>query len=251
MELIPAIDLLGGKVVRLTRGRYDQVTVYSERPVEQARLFYDAGARRMHIVDLDGARAGEPKNLAVIEAILRAVPVGIQVGGGIRDRVTAERWFAAGAERVVLGTAAIKQPDMVQKLCKQHPAGVVVAVDERDGDVAIEGWLESSGVSARELASRVDSWGVAALLHTVIARDGTREGPDIDATLSLQSTVRATVIASGGIGDLSHIRALAERGVRAAVCGRALLSGAFSVDAAFAAAGMSGHEAGLQSRGCP
>lgn len=236
MELIPAIDLLGGKVVRLTRGRYDQVTVYSERPVEQARLFYDAGARRLHIVDLDGARAGEPKNLAVIEAILRAVPVGIQVGGGIRDKAIADRWFAAGAERVVLGTAAVKQPQLVQDLCRERPNGVVVAVDERDGEVAIEGWLKGSGVTASELAARVDGWGVAAVLHTVIARDGTREGPDIDATLALQQKVRATVIASGGIGDLGHIRSLAERGVRAAVCGRALLSGAFSVEAAFEAA---------------
>lgn len=240
MELIPAIDLLGGKVVRLTRGRYDQVTVYSERPVEQARLFYDAGARRIHIVDLDGAREGEPKNLAVIEAMLRAVPVGIQVGGGIRNEAMAERWFSAGAERVVLGTAAIKQPELVQSLCQKHPTGVVVAVDERDGEVAIEGWLESSGVSAHELAVRVDGWGASAILHTVIARDGTREGPDIDATLALQQRVNATVIASGGIGDLSHIRSLAERGVRAAVCGRALLSGSFSVEAAFAAASGSG-----------
>ena len=239
MELIPAIDLLGGKVVRLTRGRYDQVTVYSERPVEQARVFYDAGARRMHVVDLDGARDGKPKNLAVIEAILRAVPVSIQVGGGIRDREIAERWFDAGAQRVVLGTAAVKQPEFVKQLSADHPGGVVVAVDERDGQVAVEGWLETSGVDAKTLAERVDGWGVAAVLHTVIARDGTREGPDIDATLALQSTVKATVIASGGIGELAHIRELAARGVRAAVCGRALLSGAFSLPDAFAAANMS------------
>jgi len=238
MELIPAIDLLGGKVVRLTRGRYDQVTVYSERPVEQARLFFDAGARRLHVVDLDGARAGEPKNLAVIEAILRTVPVSIQVGGGIRDIQVARRWFDAGAQRIVLGTAAVKQPEFVQQLCAERPGGVVVAVDERDGEVAIEGWLEASGVSASSLAQQVDAWGVAALLHTVIARDGTREGPDIDATLALQSAVNATVIASGGIGELAHIRDLAARGVRAAVCGRGLLSGAFSVPEAFLAAGM-------------
>jgi phosphoribosylformimino-5-aminoimidazole carboxamide ribotide isomerase len=238
MELIPAIDLLGGKVVRLTRGRYDQVTVYSERPVEQARVFYDAGARRMHVVDLDGARDGKPKNLAVIEAILRAVPVAIQVGGGIRDREIAQRWFDAGAQRVVLGTAAVKQPEFVQQLCADHPGGVVVAVDERDGQVAVEGWLETSGVDAPTLAKKVDGWGVGAVLHTVIARDGTREGPDIDATLALQSAVQATVIASGGIGELAHIRELAARGVRAAVCGRALLSGAFSLPDAFAAANL-------------
>lgn len=239
MELIPAIDLLGGKVVRLTRGRYDQVTVYSERPVEQARVFFDAGARRLHVVDLDGARDGKPKNLAVIEAILRAVPVRIQVGGGIRDREIAKRWFDAGAERVVLGTAAVKQPEFVQQLCSEHPGGVVVAVDERDGQVAVEGWVETSGIDATSLAQRVDGWGVGAVLHTVIARDGTREGPDIDATLALQSVVQATVIASGGIGELAHIRELAARGVRAAVCGRALLSGAFSLPDAFAAANMS------------
>src|SRR3954467_8750627 len=127
MELIPAIDLLGGKVVRLTRGRYDQVTVYSERPVEQARVFNDAGAQRLHIVDLDGARDGEPKNLAVIEAILRSVPVRIQVGGGIRNELVARRWLEAGAERVVLGTAAVKNPEFVQKLCAEFPGAVVVA----------------------------------------------------------------------------------------------------------------------------
>ncbi|HEX7477913.1 MAG TPA: 1-(5-phosphoribosyl)-5-[(5-phosphoribosylamino)methylideneamino]imidazole-4-carboxamide isomerase [Polyangiales bacterium] len=238
MELIPAIDLLGGKVVRLQRGRYDQVTIYSERPVEQARVFYDAGARSLHVVDLDGARDGEPKNLAVIEAILRSVPMRIQVGGGIRDAQTAKRWLAAGAQRVVLGTAAVKDPQLVKTLCAEHPGSVVVAVDERDGEVAVEGWLEGSGRSARDLAREVDAWGVGAILHTVIARDGTREGPDVDATLALQSAVTATVIASGGIGELAHIRTLAERGVRAAVCGRALLSGAFSIPEAFEAAGM-------------
>jgi phosphoribosylformimino-5-aminoimidazole carboxamide ribotide isomerase len=139
----------------------------------------------------------------------------------------------------VLGTAAVKQPELVQQLSADHPDGVVVAVDERDGQVAVEGWLETSGIDAKTLAARVDGWGVAAVLHTVIARDGTREGPDIDATLALQSTVKATVIASGGIGELAHIRELAARGVRAAVCGRALLSGAFSLPDAFAAANMS------------
>jgi phosphoribosylformimino-5-aminoimidazole carboxamide ribotide isomerase len=237
MELIPAIDLLGGKVVRLHKGRYDQVTVYSERPVEQARVFFDAGARRLHVVDLDGARDGQPVNMAVIEGILRAVPMRIQIGGGIRDEATARRWLDAGAERVVLGTAAVKDPSFVQKLCAAKPNSVVVAVDERDGEVAIEGWLEASGKSAHALAREVDGWGVAAILHTVIARDGTREGPDVDATLALQQQVGATVIASGGIGELAHIRLLAERGVRAAVCGRALLSGAFSIPEAFAAAG--------------
>ena len=236
MEFIPAIDLLGGKAVRLHKGDYAAVTVYSEDPPAQAREFYDAGARMLHVVDLDGAREGAQRNVAVIEAILRAAPLRIEVAGGIRDEVTARRWLDAGVERVVFGTAAIKQPDLVERLCKQHPGGVVVAVDARGGEVAVEGWLEQSGKRAHDLARQVDAWGAAAILYTVIERDGTREGPDVAATVALQAEVRATVIASGGIGSLEHVRALAAAGVRAAVCGRALYSGAFTLQQALAAA---------------
>ena len=236
MEFIPAIDLLGGKAVRLHKGDYAAVTVYSEDPPAQAREFYDAGARMLHVVDLDGAREGAQRNVAVIEAILRAAPLRIEVAGGIRDEATARRWLDAGVERVVFGTAAIKQPDLVERLCKQHPGGVVVAVDARGGEVAVEGWLEQSGKRAHDLARQVDAWGAAAILYTVIERDGTREGPDVAATVALQAEVRATVIASGGIGSLEHVRALAAAGVRAAVCGRALYSGAFTLQQALAAA---------------
>jgi phosphoribosylformimino-5-aminoimidazole carboxamide ribotide isomerase len=236
MELIPAIDLLGGKVVRLRKGDYAAVTVYSDDPAGQARRFYDQGARMLHVVDLDGAREGKPCNVPVIEAILRAAPLAIEIGGGIRDRASAEGWLAAGATRVVLGTAAVKQPELVRELCARHPAGVVVAVDARAGEVAVEGWLEGSGKSAVALAREVDAWGAAAILFTVIERDGTHEGPDVEATAALQAEVRATVIASGGIGELAHVRALAAAGVRAAVCGRALYSGAFTLAEAFAAA---------------
>lgn len=238
MELIPAIDLLGGKVVRLHKGDYAKVTVYADDPAAQAKRFYDDGARMLHVVDLDGAREGKPCNVAAIEAILRAAPLRIEVGGGIRDDAGAERWLAAGVERVVLGTAAVKQPAMVQALCARHPKGVVVAVDARAGEVAVEGWLEGSGRSVEALAREVDAWGAAAILYTVIERDGTHEGPDVGATAALQAQVGATVIASGGIGELGHIRALAAAGVRAAVCGRALYSGAFTLAEAFAAAGM-------------
>lgn len=236
LDLIPAIDLLGGRVVRLHKGRYDEVTVYSDNPAEQAQRFFDAGARRLHVVDLDGARSGQPTNVAAIEAIMKAAPVAVQVGGGVRDRTTADKWFAAGVSRVVLGTAAVKNPDFVRELCAARPAGVVVALDERDGEVAIEGWLEGSGQLLDTLAKTVDGWGAAAILHTVIDRDGTREGPDVFATAALQAKVQATVIASGGIGSLDHIDALVKAGVRAAVCGRALYSGAFTLAEAFAAA---------------
>jgi len=238
MELIPAIDLLDGKVVRLHKGDYAKVTVYADDPAAQARRFYDEGARMLHVVDLDGAREGKPCNVPAIEAILRAAPLRIEVGGGIRDEAAAERWLSAGVERVVLGTAAVKRPELVRALCERHPAGVVIALDARKGEVAVEGWLESSGRTVDALAQEVDTWGAAAILYTVIERDGTNEGPDVGATVALQAHVRATVIASGGIGTLSHVRALTAAGVRAAVCGRALYSGAFTLAEAFAAAGM-------------
>ena len=144
MELIPAIDLLDGKVVRLERGDYRAVTVYADDPVEPARRFHAAGARRLHVVDLDGARVGEPRNLDAIRAILGAVPIAVQVGGGVRDAASAERWFAAGADRVVLGTAAVKAPDLLRSLCAAHPERIVVAVDARAGRVAVEGWVQTT-----------------------------------------------------------------------------------------------------------
>jgi phosphoribosylformimino-5-aminoimidazole carboxamide ribotide isomerase len=237
MEFIPAIDLMDGKVVRLHKGDYAQVTVYSDNPAEQVRRFHAAGARRVHIVDLDGAREGRPCNLATMQRMLAAAPVAIQVGGGVRDATAAERWFEAGAARVVLGTAAVKQPELVRSLCAAHPGGIVVAVDARHGEVAVEGWLEGTGVSALDLARRADGWGAAALLHTAIERDGTREGPDVAATAALQAQVAATVIASGGIGTLEHLRQLVAAGVRSTVCGKALYSGAFELHEAFAVCG--------------
>jgi phosphoribosylformimino-5-aminoimidazole carboxamide ribotide isomerase len=229
MELIPAIDLLGGKVVRLHRGDYAQVTVYSDDPPAQARRFYEEGARRLHVVDLDGARDGKPGNLDTISAILGAAPLRVQVGGGIRDEAAVDRWLAAGVERVVLGTAAVKQPALVERLCGRYPQSIVAALDARGGHVAVEGWLESTGKPVHDVARQADAWGVAAILYTVIERDGTSGGPDVAATLALQSEVKATVIASGGIGSLAHVAALSRAGARAAVCGRALYSGAFTL----------------------
>ena len=235
MELIPAIDILDGKVVRLLRGSYDDVTVFADDPAEPARRFHGAGAKRIHVVDLDGARDGRPGNVKAIERILGAVPVKIQIGGGIRDVTSAERWLVAGAERVVLGTAAVKEPDMVRGLSERRPGAIVVAVDARAGAVAVEGWTEATERGLLELAREVDGWGIAALLYTSIDRDGTSEGPDVAGTVELQREVQTTVIASGGIGTVDHLRALAAAGVRATVCGRALYDGAITVEEAFAA----------------
>lgn len=235
MELIPAIDILGGKVVRLHQGRYDEVTVYSDDPAAMAEKFQAAGAKRLHVVDLDGARDGKPGNVTAIESILARTKLVVQVGGGIRTKDSAERWLDAGASRVVLGTAAIKNPDMPQALASARAGSVVIAIDALGGEVKVEGWLEGTGTKATDLARIVDGWGVAAILYTNIERDGTREGPDVHSTAALQGLVGATVIASGGIGSLDHLRALNAAGVRSSVCGRALYSGAFTLEEAFAA----------------
>jgi phosphoribosylformimino-5-aminoimidazole carboxamide ribotide isomerase len=236
MELIPAIDILGGKVVRLHQGRYDEVTVYSDDPAGMAEAFERAGATRLHVVDLDGARDGKPGNVGAIEAILARTKLVVQVGGGIRTLEAAERWLDGGATRVVLGTAAIKNPALPQSLAAARPGSVVIAIDARGGEVAVEGWLEGTGTKATDLAKAVDAWGVAAILFTNIERDGTREGPDVAATAAIQGLVGCTVIASGGIGTLDHLRALDAAGVRSSVCGKALYSGAFTLAEAFAAA---------------
>lgn len=234
MELIPSIDVLEGKVVRLHKGDYAQVTVFADNPAEQAARLAGLGARRLHVVDLDGARAGKPGNSAALEAILRAAPsLAVQVAGGIRTREAAEHWFQLGAARVVLGTVAIKQPQLAEALCRTHPEGIVIALDAKGGIVAVEGWLEATGQKLEDVARVVDGWGAAAILFTDIDRDGTREGPAVATTAALQTSVRPTVIASGGIGTLAHLEALSAAGVRAAVCGRALYSGAFDLAEAF------------------
>lgn len=234
MELIPAIDLLDGKVVRLHQGRYDEVTVYDDNPVAMAEQFEAAGARRLHVVDLEGARTGSPAHVPVIQSILGSTNLQVQVGGGVRNEEVAAQWIEAGAARVVLGTMVVKAPDLARAICQRYPAKVVMALDARDGKLAVEGWQEQSQQDVTELAKEVDGWDIAAILFTNIRRDGTREGPDVEATAELQSKVSTTVIASGGIGSLDDLRALASAGVRASVCGRALYSGAFTLSEAFA-----------------
>jgi phosphoribosylformimino-5-aminoimidazole carboxamide ribotide isomerase len=238
VKVFPAIDLLDGKAVRLLEGRRDQVTVFHDEPWQLVAAFAEAGAERIHVVDLEGAFSGRVAHGAQIREILAHSPVPVQVGGGIRDLAAVEAVFAAGARLAVLGTAAIKAPAFVEDACRRHPGRIVVAVDARDGVVAIEGWVESSGVTAIELARRAAGWGAAAVLYTDVARDGTHGGPNVAATAALTREVGASceVIASGGVSSLDDLRALAAAGIGAAVVGRALYDRRFSVAEAIAAA---------------
>jgi len=235
VELIPAIDLLDGKVVRLHQGKYDQVTVYDDDPVAMAKRFEGQGAQRLHVVDLEGARRGLPAHVPIIQGILRETKLQVQIGGGVRNEDVAAQWMDAGAARVVLGTVVVKEPDVARAICDRYPNGVVMALDARDGKLAVEGWQEQSARDVTELAQEVDRWNIGAILFTNIHKDGTREGPDVEGTAGLQSQVETTVIASGGIGSLDDLRALSAAGVRSSVCGRALYSGAFTLSEAFAA----------------
>lgn len=235
MELIPAIDLLDGKVVRLHQGKYDEVTVYDDDPVAMAKRFEAQGAARLHVVDLEGARSGESAHVAIIQGILRETHLQVQIGGGVRDEAVAAQWMDAGAARVVLGTVVVKAPEVARAICDRYPKGIVIALDARDGKIAVEGWQEQSEQDVVELAKEVDGWNIGAILFTNIHKDGTREGPDVEGTAGLQSHVDTTVIASGGIGALDDLRTLSAAGVRSAVCGRALYSGVFTLSEAFSA----------------
>ena len=228
MKLFPAIDLLGGRAVRLEEGRRDRVTVFHERPVELVAELARDGVDRLHVVDLDGA-FGDPRQLALVQAIVAASPLPVEVGGGIRDRAAVEAILELGAAFVVLGTAAVRSPVLVEELCRAHAGRVIVAVDARDGVVAVDGWTQSGGITALELGKRAAAWGAAALLYTDIARDGLHTGPNIEATSRLAVAAGCEVIASGGVGSLDDLVQLREAGVPAVVVGRALYDRRFTV----------------------
>ena len=228
MKLFPAIDLLGGLAVRLEEGKRDRATVFHDRPLALVGDLAQGGADRLHVVDLDGA-FGEPRQLALLASIISASPIPVEVGGGIRDRDAIVGVVALGAAFVVLGTAAVRAPALVEHACRAYPQQIIVAVDARDGIVAVEGWTVSGGVTARELTARAASWGAAAVLYTDVARDGLTRGPNVEATAALARAADIPVIASGGVGSLADLAALRDAGIPAVVVGRALYERRFSV----------------------
>jgi phosphoribosylformimino-5-aminoimidazole carboxamide ribotide isomerase len=239
MLLIPAIDLKDGHCVRLKQGEMDAATVFSEDPGATARHWIDQGARRLHVVDLDGAFAGKPKNQTAIRAILAEVgdEIPVQLGGGIRDLATIERWLAAGITRVILGTVALRNPALVKQACAKYPGRIVVGIDAKAGHVAVEGWGETSSLTAIDLARRFEDAGVAAIVFTDIDRDGILQGLNIDSTLALADAVAIPVIASGGLASLDDIRRLLQpdcRKIAGAISGRALYDGRLDPAAALA-----------------
>jgi phosphoribosylformimino-5-aminoimidazole carboxamide ribotide isomerase len=240
--LYPAIDLKDGQCVRLVRGDMAQATVFNASPADQARRFAEAGARWLHVVDLNGAFEGRPVNAGAVEAILSAVDRPVQLGGGIRSLETIEMWLAAGVSRVVLGTVAVKNPALVRDACRRWPGQVALGIDARGGRVAVEGWAEVSDLEARDLALRFEDAGAAAIVYTDIDRDGVLQGPNVAATAALAKAVRTPVIASGGVSSLADLQALAAApGIAGAIVGRALYDG--RVDLARALAALAGHAA--------
>lgn len=232
MKLYPAIDLLGGKAVRLEEGKRDRATVFHDDPPQLVAELARDGADRLHVVDLDGAFAGSPQQTALIRRIVETCPLPVEVGGGIRDRAAIDAVIALGASFVVLGTAAVKSPSLVEEACRAHPGRVIVAVDARDGIVAVDGWTATSNVTAIELGQRAASWGAAALLYTDVARDGLHVGPNVEVTAQLARAVDCEVIASGGVGSLDDLRRLREAGIAAVVVGRAIYDKRFTVEEA-------------------
>lgn len=239
LTLYPAIDLKDGACVRLRRGEMNDATVYSNDPGAQALAWQAAGCQWLHVVDLNGAFAGQSMNADAVAAILAATTLPVQLGGGLRDMAGISRWLDAGIRRVILGSAAVKNPDLVRQACAAFPGRIAVGIDARDGFVATEGWAETSDISALDLALRFEDAGVAAIIYTDISRDGMLEGLNVEATLALAARLRTPVIASGGVGSLEHIRALKDAaagvpGLDGVIVGRALYDGRVDPAAAIA-----------------
>ena len=230
MLLIPAIDLKDGHCVRLIQGDMDQSTTFGEDPAAMAAKWLDAGARRLHLVDLNGAFAGQPKNLSAIKSILKEVDgeIPVQLGGGIRDLDTIERYIDLGIEYLIIGTAAVKNPGFLQDSCSAFPGHIIVGLDAKDGKVAIDGWSKLTGQDVIETAKRFEDWGVESIIYTDIGRDGMLSGINIDATVKLAQSLKIPVIASGGLAGMADIEALCkvqDEGVEGVICGRAIYTG--------------------------
>ncbi|MFT4795476.1 MAG: phosphoribosylformimino-5-aminoimidazole carboxamide ribotide isomerase [Paracoccaceae bacterium] len=231
MILYPAIDLKDGQCVRLLRGEMEAATVFNDDPAAQAAAFEAAGCAWIHLVDLNGAFAGKPVNASAVEAILDRIKVPAQLGGGIRDMATIEAWITRGLARVILGTVAVRDPALVKAAAKAFPGQVAVGIDARDGMAAVEGWAETTDISALDLARRFEDAGVAAIIYTDIARDGAMQGPNIEATAALANAVSIPVVASGGVSSMDDLRALKACGapLDGAISGRAIYDGTLDV----------------------
>jgi phosphoribosylformimino-5-aminoimidazole carboxamide ribotide isomerase len=226
--LFPAIDLKNGQCVRLEQGDMARATVFNVNPAAQARSFADQGFEYLHVVDLDGAFAGKPINAAAVEAMLKEITMPVQLGGGIRDLATVEAWLSKGITRVIIGTAAVRDPDFVKTAARKYPGRVAVGLDARDGKVAVQGWAETSEVTALDIAQRFEDAGVAAIIFTDISRDGLLKGLNLDATVALAERIAIPVIASGGLASIDDVRALLApraRRLAGAIAGRALYDG--------------------------
>lgn len=246
MDIFPAIDLLDGKCVRLYQGDYDRSQVFNDRPADMARSWLEQGANKLHLVDLDGAKAGHPVNLEAIASIIEMVkttatkPIQIQVGGGLRTASSVGQLLSLGVDRAILGTVAVEQPQLVSDLCRQYPGQIIIGIDARDGKVATKGWLETSTVAATDLAKQMAQIGAAAIIYTDIHRDGTLSGPNIAALRELASGIDIPVIASGGVSclqDLLSLLSLSPIGVTGAIVGRALYTGEVNLTEAIRAVG--------------
>jgi phosphoribosylformimino-5-aminoimidazole carboxamide ribotide isomerase len=235
--VIPAIDLKEGKCVRLEQGLMDRDTVFNDHPGAQARVWQDQGAELLHIVDLDGAFAGEPKNRSAIEEIVKAISIPSQLGGGIRDLATVEAYLSLGIGRVIIGTAAQRNPEFVKEACRKFPGRIVVGIDAKNGMVAVQGWAEVTGVTAVELARKFEGFGVSAIIYTDISRDGMMQGPNIEATRQLAEAISIPVIASGGLSslkDIENLMTIEPSGVTGVITGKAIYSGAINLTEAIA-----------------
>ncbi len=228
MNLYPAIDLKDGNCVRLLRGEMDAATVFNTDPADQARAFQSVGFERLHLVDLNGAFEGKPVNASAVESILAATELPTQLGGGIRDIETIEQWLEKGLSRVILGTIALRDPGIVKQACKLFPGHIAVGIDARNGQVAVEGWAETSSTTALDLARKFEDAGVEAIIYTDIDRDGALQGVNVDATRDLAAAISIPVIASGGVAsleDIRNLRAVEESGIEGVIIGRALYDG--------------------------
>ncbi|MEI6306325.1 MAG: 1-(5-phosphoribosyl)-5-[(5-phosphoribosylamino)methylideneamino]imidazole-4-carboxamide isomerase [Deltaproteobacteria bacterium] len=237
MIIIPAIDLKDGKCVRLEQGLMDRDTVFNDNPAAQALEWQHQGGEMLHIVDLDGAFAGEPRNKNAIESIVKSISIPAQLGGGIRDLATIESYLSLGLSRVIIGTAAQRNPELVVEACAKFPGRIVVGIDAKNGMVAVQGWAEVTDITAVELASKFEGFGVSAIIYTDISRDGMLQGPNIEATKALAEAISIPVIASGGVSSLNDIKNLIvieSSGVNGVITGKAIYTGAIKLAEAVA-----------------